>query len=555
MIKMVRCLKATLLAVPLLMVILTCANERPITGGPEDKEAPQIIFSLPENEAVNVDPKTEILIKFNEQMKKTTFSSSLQIWPRPPGGYELKSSWKWLKIKFNEPLDSNETYLLTLDKGVQDLRGNGLAATHVMAFSTGKDLNNGRLMGTIAGSKAIRKNGDLFLYRQFDTDLSELRKLNADYVFQPDDQGNFELPYLAERAYMLFYHWDRNQNKLIDGDDYFGRPEVATVWARSDSITDIHKIWPQVVPMASMRLLGITSLADQFIQVRTSRMVTEQALASIELFADDIKVPVLGASTVKEDDFAMLLDLAVPLKENSRVWLRSFQDTSGYLLNSDTLLMRATSDFDTLELGKIQVDWLEKEMTLLEGEKIIRLSSDIPVVLRSDSAFMLIDQAVDSIQIPGLLEKQNSMAWTFKPDSILADGSTFKWEINTQFIYAPLNGRKLDSLMTGRLKLMSQDSLGSLKILHMGGNTLNCRLRGKGIDRAFKLEPSDPVIIDGLPAQTYSLVAFIDENGDGRYQSGGMGPAAKSEPFRFYPDQIKIRARWETDLGVWRIND
>lgn len=539
----------------LMLVIITCANERPITGGPEDKEAPQVIFSLPENESVEVDPDTEILIKFNEQMKKSTFTSSLQIWPRPQGGYELKSSWTWLKISFNEPLDTNETYLLTLDKGVQDLRGNGLEATYVMAFSTGKNLNSGRLTGTISGAKDIKKQGDLFLYRQFDTDLSELRKLDADYVFQPDDQGKFELPYLAERSYMLFYHWDRNLNKLIDGDDYFGRPEAATVWARTDSLHDNHKIWPQVVPLDGLKLLEASMVADQFIQIRASRMVSEESFESLELYVNDLKIPILGGSTVKEDEYAMLLDLAVPLQDSSQVWIHSFLDTSGYMLNSDTLQLYTATEFDTLDLRKINVGWQDEQLEAPENIQQISLRSNLPVVFKSDSAFTMVDAAVDSVFIPGELVKLNSMEWVFTPDTLLEDGLTYKWQIETQHIYSPLNGRELDSLMTGRLKLTSQDSLGSLKVIHMSSNTLSCRLTGKGVDRRFKLKPSSPEIVEGLPAQAYTLVAFIDENGDGRYQSGGMGPAGKSEPFIFYPEPIKVRARWETDLGLWRWND
>ncbi len=538
------------------LIILTCANERAITGGPEDKEAPIIIYSIPKNESVLVDQSTDILIKFNEQMKKSSFQSSLQIWPRPPGEYEIKSSWTWLKIHFSEPLDSNETYLLTLDKGAQDLRGNGLEATYVMAFSTGSNLNAGRLTGKISGPADIKRNGDLLLYRQFDTDLSELRQQAADYVFQPDDEGNFELPYLAERSYMLFYHWDKNRNKLIDGDDYFGRPEAASVWARSDSIVDRHKIWPQLIPLESLKLLGISQLAEQFLQIRANRMVSKESLETVDLFIDDVKTPILGASKVDGDNFAMNLDLAAQLKNGAQVWIHNFQDTSGFKLQSDTLTLSTQSDFDTLSLGKIRVDWWHAENSDIPGGNTrIRLESKLPILFKSDSAFSIVDKSIDSVNISGSLDKVNTMEWVFIADSVLEDGKTFQWQIDTRHLYAPLNGRELDSLMTGSLKMVNQDSLGSLKLRHMGVDILECRLTGKGVDRLFKLNPSESVTIDGLPAQSYALVAFIDRDGDGRYMSGGMGPAAKSEPFWFYPDEIKIRARWETDLGIWILHD
>jgi hypothetical protein len=425
-----------------------------------------------------------------------------------------------------------------------------------MAFSTGDDLNAGRLVGTISGAKDIKKNGDLLLYRQFDTDLGLLRQQEADYVFQPDGAGNFELPYLSERSYTLFYHWDRNKNKLIDGDDYFGRPEVASVWARTDSILTRHKIWPQVVPLESLKLLGVSQLADQLMQIRANRMVSVEALESVELLINDIKIPILGKSKVEEDDFAMMLDVATPLRDSSQIWIHSFEDTSGFVLNSDTLTLSTQSDFDTLALGAIKVDWLNGDNFEISQETSrIGLNSNLPVLFKSDSAFTLVDKEVDSVYITGSLEKVNTMAWMFTTDSLLEDGKTYQWQIDTKHLHAPLNGPELDSLMTGSLKTVNQDSLGSLKVMHMGVDVLECRLTGKGIDRHFQLRPGEVITMEGLPARSYALVAYIDENGDGRYQSGGLGPAAKSEPFWFYPDEIKVRARWETDLGIWILHE
>ncbi len=540
----------------LLSVLWTCANERAITGGPEDKQAPQILYSSPENESVNVDQRTEIFIKFNEQMKKTSFEASLQIWPRPPGEYQVKSSWTWLKIIFDQPLDSNETYLLTLDKGVQDLRGNGLAATYILAFSTGSQLNAGRLDGSISGPADIKKNGDLLLYRQFDTDLSELRQQSADYVFQPDDKGQFELPYLAERSYMLFYHWDRNNNKLIDGDDYFGRPEVASVWAKSDSVLNRHKIWPQVVPLEKVKLLGVSARGPQFIQLRANRMVTNESLEMVDLFVNGTKMPILGGALDRDDKFAMNLDISSPLKNGAKIWIHNFQDTSGYKLNSDTLIFTAASVYDTLALGPLDVKWLHDDNPDSAAVRSsIQLKSDLPLLFKSDSAFSLVDKAIDSVSIPGSLEKINSMTWRFVANDMLEDGRKYKWEIKTRQLHVPLNGRDLDSLMTGTLRSTPQDSLGSLRIVHMGVNNIECNLTGKGVNRSFRLKPGEAFILDNLPAQSYALVGYIDENGDGRYFSGGMGPAAKAEPFWFFPDEIKIRARWETDLGIWMLNE
>ncbi len=544
------------LALVLLVMLWACANERAITGGAVDKQAPQISYSTPQNESVNIDTTTEIFIKFNEQMKKSTFAPALQIWPRPPGGYELKTGWTWLKVSFNEPLEQDVTYLLTLDKSAQDLRGNGLESTYVLAFSTGKDLNSGQLSGIIHGSRDIRKNGDLLLYRRFDMSLSELRKLPADYIFQTDDNGRFELSYLAERSYMLFYHWDRNQNKLVDGDDYFGRPESASVLAGIDSLETEHKIWPHLIPLDQIKLLDVSQLAEQLIQVRTNRPVTDEALAKLELYADSIRIPILGASKADEDEYAMYLNTGMTIMDGDQVWLNNFQDTSGFMHHSDTLKFMVEIPTDTLTLEAFQVCWSNGENKLYPGEESkIRVGSNLPLTFISDSAFQLVDIEVDTVTIPGSFYKFTSMEWEFLPDTVLENGPSFRWQIETQFIHFPLNTYKPDSVMRGSLSTISPDSLGSLRVIHMGAEVLECNLRSKSVERSFSLNPGTAYLVENLPAQEYSLSAYVDMNSNGYFNSGGLDPKTASEPFWIYPTEIRVRARWETDLGIWQLQE
>ena len=539
-----------------LLILGGCANEQAITGGPEDKEAPLVIYAAPANESVNVDPDADILIRFNEQMQPTSFRGALQIWPRPPGGFELKSGWTWLKVRFHQPLDSNETYLMTLDKGAKDLRGNGLSNTYVLAFSTGNALNSGRIAGRIHGSREIRKNGELYLYRKFDTPLDELRQEPADYIFQPDDSGSFVLPYLAERGYMLFYHWDRNHNKLIDGGDYFGRPVSAAVTAQTDTLSAPYYIWPRLVKPERLKLLKASALAEGLIQIRVDRPVRAGSLEALELHSTSGKVPLLGSNTVNDDEFAMLFNTAVALKQHEDLWLRNFQDTSGFMLNSDTIKFNIPGKLDTLVWQPPRVGWFGREGDLLPGDsQAVSLLSNLPMLITSDQALKLVDTARDTVWIRGSMHKRSSLEWLFVPDTALQLGSRFRWELDTRLFRVPLNRGTPDSLLEGKLNSVNPDSLGSLKVMQMTKNSLYCELQAKGVSRKFILEPATEMVLENLPARSYTLSAYVDKNGDGAYNSGGLGPASGAEPFWFFHDEIRIRARWETDLGLWRLRE
>jgi len=310
------------------------------------------------------------------------------------------------------------------------------------------------------------------------------------------------------------------------------------------------------MPLNRLKLLGVNQLGEQFLQIRANRPMTKKSITEMDLFLESGKLPVLGASLVEEDKFAAHLNIASPVSQGDLVWLQNFQDTSGFQFGSDTLEIKIPAKFDTLALNIPKVHWSNKKLLRYPNESSeIYINANLPLIFKSDSAFKLLDTQQDSIAIQGSLTRMSSMAWMFQPDSALADGRTFRWQIETRFLHSQLNGRELDSLMAGELSTINADSLGSIRVIQMGVEELICHLKGKGVERQFILDPGTSHILDDLPAQTYFLTAFFDRDGDGRYNSGGLGPASGSESFWNYNSEIKVRARWETDLGIWRLSD
>jgi len=49
-----------------------------------------------------------------------------------------------------------------------------------------------------------------------------------------------------------------------------------------------------------------------------------------------------------------------------------------------------------------------------------------------------------------------------------------------------------------------------------------------------------------VPEGQYQLSGFVDENKNGRFDSGKLMPFQFCEPFTFSEDTIRVRKRWET---------
>ena len=537
-----------------ILLLGTCASERAISGGPEDKTVPEVISSFPETGSTGIDPGVNITIRFSEQMQKSTVESALQIWPRPSGGIEVNTSWTSMRVSFNDPLAANETYLLTLDKTAKDLRGNSLAATYTLAFSTGDSLNGGKINGSITGNSEVKKNGNILLFRELGSSLDQLSHSKADYIFQPNDAGEFALNYLSNQQFLLFYHWDRNRNKVIDEGDYFGRPERNTVFARTDSLITAKAIWPQVIPPKQVKLLEVSLLTDRIYQVRTNLQYADITLDSLGIHSDNDQIQVLDATRVQGDDVAMHLLLSDTLRAASEVWITGFVDTSEFKLSSDTIQVRIDTAKDSLHFFPLRVTWDTGSSSKYPSDLAdIAITGNLPFAAVSDSAFQLHTADNDSTPIGGLLSQISAMQWKFLPEDSILGESVYRWKIHSAYLDVPRKQNGLDSLWQGRLSIIDEDSLGSIRLVHGGADKLSYILSSSSIEKEFELEPGAELLIEELPATSYTLTAFVDKNGDGRYNSGGMQPHGGAEPFWIYQEPITVRARWETDIGEWTI--
>ncbi|MDD8019328.1 MAG: hypothetical protein PHP42_13230, partial [Bacteroidota bacterium] len=55
-----------------------------------------------------------------------------------------------------------------------------------------------------------------------------------------------------------------------------------------------------------------------------------------------------------------------------------------------------------------------------------------------------------------------------------------------------------------------------------------------------------------LPEGRYTLKAFEDRNDNGIHDAGKIFPYQQGEKFTFYPDTIRVRARWPVDGVIFK---
>lgn len=196
------------------LLIAACAQVGTPTGGEKDKTPPQIRKASPENQARNVSKK-EIVFYFDAFPKNITYGKEVFISPILTKTPQISVADRRIKIKFEEELKENTTYVVSIS-GVEDyFANNKMEMPYLFAFSTGKDLDTMMIKGKVVSG--LTGNGEKdFSLLLFDADSVKENKdifgKRPDYVAKTQENGEYILSNLKKKKYKIYAIKDGDQS-------------------------------------------------------------------------------------------------------------------------------------------------------------------------------------------------------------------------------------------------------------------------------------------------------------------------------------------------------
>jgi len=228
-----------LLALAVLLVA-SCANPQPPSGGPRDQTPPSIVRTQPVQDTVNVSTSTEGLrIEFSEYIERSTLSQALSVTPTFEQRPEVDWSGRTAEIEFPSSLRDSTTYIFSLDTNLSDAHGVSLDNPLTVAFSTGARINRGQIQGRVVGARegAPQQRVDVYAYA-LPPNAVGVRPLpdRPSYRTQTGEEGRFDFDYMREGPYYVVALRDNNRNRQPDvGEPYAVPPRRAL---RADSAAE-----------------------------------------------------------------------------------------------------------------------------------------------------------------------------------------------------------------------------------------------------------------------------------------------------------------------------
>ena len=205
-------------------IVGACASMQPPPGAPFDAEAPVLLSASPDSGAVIADFDDDVEFQFDEVITEQGLEALVTISPRHD---ELSVSWKRRRftVKPRDGWHRNAVYQVTLRAGVTDLQNNRTEEGSTIVFSTGGDIPNTRIGGSVVDWEAGRMAAGAVV---------EAIRLpdSLTYVGASDSLGTYELLYVPAGTYLLRAGVDGNNNGRINAREVYDSVTVTV----SDSL-------------------------------------------------------------------------------------------------------------------------------------------------------------------------------------------------------------------------------------------------------------------------------------------------------------------------------
>lgn len=541
----------TIISVAILLI--KCAQQRPVTGGIKDVIPPQVTESVPNNFTTHFKGQT-IMMEFDEYVIVKSLSSELVVSPplEYPVEYRIKGKRVYFDIK--DTLRSNTTYNFNFGNAVVDLNEGNTLDSNLFVISTGDFIDSGYVTGMVKDAYTLKpvKDATVMLYNSLED--SAIYKGGPTYIAKTNDQGIYRLQYLQNLDYQIYA-------LEFPGSDYNYQP-FTNVGFHSELVN------PSKADTVDFFLFKEHD-SSQYVTKDFSR----DYFSFVVGFHNDLVNPEFTFGS-ESDTVNYIIEEIQP--DSFKFWIAGDIDIdSTWLYVSDQTGYMDTVGFDLDDRTKFYKKLKRKG------------KSKFPVKLKLNTkagSFDYFDSLKLTFSRPPKYWNPDSVQFVAGTDTMPADslmklqllylelpyskeGNTndirvmpikYKWEPGKEYAFIFYSGAVTDLIGhtndTTILKFRTKtfEDYGSFRLtVKVPGYDGPLRMdlldnEGKFI-RDYKIHSGDNIYHELAVPGKYQLRLIIDKNGNGEWDTGELAKETQPETLVYYDGVIEIRPNWDME--------
>lgn len=516
------------------LLFLQCAKRGSPTGGDPDTEPPDFIRANPENYSTNFN-NDEIRIYFDEYIKLEKPQEQIIISPPmspKPEISPLGSPQKYIRIRINDTLQENTTYVINFGTSIVDNNEGNPLPFFKYVFSTGTYIDSLTVSGTV--EDALLKEPEPFisvmLYER-DEDFSDslVYKEPPRYITNTlDSLTTFDLTNLKEGSYQLVAVQDLNNNYNYDpATEKIGFIE-GPVTIPTDTTFNL-VLFKEVLPFEAERP---KQLAENKILIGYRGRVQPDSISFEEL-------------NIEQDQFDYRIT-KVPEKDSLNLWYKSVEQRDSLVLRVvtpkrvDTLFTRITD----LPADSLQIT--TEPSGNIDFGKDVFVNANTPIVAINESLISITD--TDSVNVrfsSELLPFQNSLQLQFPKDenqsyqlTMLPGAIVDFYNDTNDTIKKNFNTRTFADY--GNLSLNLENVKSFPVIVQLTSEA------GEVMAEQYSTSQTS-IRFDFLTPGKYLARVIYDTNENRKWDTGDYLEKEKPEEIVYFPEVLDVRPNWDVN--------
>jgi hypothetical protein len=562
----------------IVLLVYACANRgQGPTGGPKDVTPPKVVKSTPRNGAVNFKKKL-IEIEFDENISIEKASENVIISPpqvKPP---DVKALGNKAIVNFNQDLLDSTTYSVNFGNAIVDLNEKNVLKNFLFSFSTGNQIDTLRISGTVLNAEDLNPISGIIVGIYADTDDKVFAKKPFLRIGKTDEKGHFSIDNVKKGTYKVFALGDDNR-------DYFYEPSeglammdsLVTPAFRMEEKRDT--VWKDSTHVDSVRThMGPHFLPDNLVLQFFRETIKRQYLVknerkepySFNLFfnAPEAELPTIKPLNFNWDGKYLLQknntkDSLTYWLTDSTVWkIDTLKMTVAYMKTDSLMKLVPTTDtlnlFQRKTISKIKTkkSGISTKVEHYKFTNNIASSFDVynPVFIHFETPL-----ATAELSKIKLYQKVDTVLKPIKFKWVQSDSTQMNYAIEYKWVPEKSYELKIDSTaftsiynrvsdkFTGSFKIKSLEEYSKIKLLLA---TFNPKIVLQVLDTKdtpimTKKAEEKGTIFENLKPGDYYIRMFIDENGNGKWDTGELASHKQPEQVYYYPKKLTLMANWE----------
>ena len=533
-----------------ILLLWNCASIKPPPGGPVDETPPDIIEVSPPSGTTNLT-STEIIVKFSEYMDESSFKNNIKVYPQLNTSLKFKFKGDEIILTLPDSLNSENTYIIYLNRNIKDEHGVLLAQTIQLAYSTGDKISNGIIMGEVYGSG----EKSIHLWKINGVAADSLFATQPDYITDVSEDGLYSFNYLAPGNYQVLAI-EKSSTNLPLNTEYSG---YGLHWqnilnlTENDTLLNINmRLWKE--PQRLKLLRGEWSAFNWGKLIFNNNLPKDMTIDLQLKSEEDQNFDLLQYYLDPMDSKNLIIQVSDSLILNPiRVNIGSLKLNDELLMDSSEVLIQIPQEPDTsyLQILKPTPNFQISHDNLTIKELDIIFSK--PVQLSEDLLFIPKLFKNDSTSINANIKQINLMQLQLIPESQWEENKKYILKINREGIL-PESGRGIkDSSLAINIRTLKKMGYGTVtgKTSELVSSNLVVELfsaKNPSLSQTSIVNSKSEFEFKTIPEGDYSHYFFIDSDNDMKYSFGNAYPVTPCEWFYFYPDTFEVRANWETEI-------